>query len=242
MTQTLSLIGVGAFGEFALPHLIPYFDIKIYDSSKDISPLCNKHNVTTGSFEEIAQSDIVIVAVPIHAMESVFEKLFPIMNAGQLLIDVGSVKCKIVEMMKRHFDKDIDIVATHPIFGPQSGKNGIKGQNISVINVQGSRDQGVVAFLRDKLQLNVIECSAEEHDQQMAYVQGLTHMVAKIFKTMDVPEITQASKTYDLLQSMVDLIKNDSDDLFRAIQTDNPYVDDVKSRFFNSVRDIENSL
>lgn len=62
----------------------------------------------------------------------------------------------------------------------------------------------------------------------MAYVQGLTHMIAKVFARMDVPAIHQKTRTYTLLDEMVEMIRYDSDELFLAIQRDNPYVEHTR--------------
>lgn len=242
MRQSLSIIGVGAFGEFAIKHLAPYFDICLYDKYRDLSEIEKIYNLKVKDFSEAVKADVVVIAVPVQAIEETVSAMVPHLKRGQLIIDVASVKSKPVNIMKKLLPDNVDIVATHPIFGPQSGRHGISGKNIVVMDVRGGRACCVSEFLCSKLQLHVINSSPDEHDQQMAYVQGLTHMIARIFKNMDVPEITQASRTYELLEEMVGLIQNDSDDLFRAIQMENPYVSDVKSRFFSSVKDLEDSL
>jgi prephenate dehydrogenase len=236
--QTLSIIGVGALGEFIIPHLRPWFSLKLYDPYKSLTHLDHREVV---NFETAIQSEIILLAIPLSMFENVTSLIAPYLKKGQLVIDVASVKTKPIDMMQKNLPAYVDIVSTHPIFGPQSGKNGIHGLNISVINVRGERQLCVMNFLR-KLNLNIIETTAQEHDKQMAYVQGLTHLIAKIYKNMNVPSLNQTSKTYDLLQQMVDLIKNDSDDLFRAIQMDNPYVESVKKDFFEQVKIIEANL
>jgi prephenate dehydrogenase len=240
--QTLSIIGVGAFGEFALRHLAPHFDITLYDAHRDIAFLEDDNINITQSLSNALHSEIVIFAVPIQALEKTLIESAPFLKKGQLILDVASVKVKPIKSMIEHLPDHIDIIATHPIFGPQSGKNGIEGQNITLVNVRGNRLASVQNFLSENLKLNVIISTADEHDLQMAYVQGLTHMVARIFKMMDVPELNQTTKTYTHLQDMVNLINNDSDDLFRAIQTENPYVHDVKKRFFSQVKNLEEML
>ena len=67
-------------------------------------------------------------------------------------------------------------------------------------------------------------------------------MIGRIMRMMDIPEITQETKTFSLLRQMSDLVKNDSDALFKAIQTDNPYVENTKEQFFTAVKDLEDSL
>lgn len=97
-------------------------------------------------------------------------------------------------------------------------------------------------FLTETLNLKVYDTTPEEHDREMAYVQGITHMVAKVFSRMNVPEIHQKTKTYTLLDEMVEMVRYDSDELFLAIQRDNPFVEVTKQSFFSAVRDLEARL
>lgn len=234
---TLSIIGFGAFGRFAFAHLDPHFDITVYDPYADLSDV---HGVN--DLKDALHSDIIILAVPIPKLENLIAKIAPHLTKGQLVMDIASVKILPATWMEKHLPDNIDIIATHPVFGPESGKNGIEGQNISIMNIRGDRLNGVSKFLSDTLKLNVIHTTPTEHDKEMAYVQGLTHLIAKILKRMDVSELQQTTKTYNHLLSMVDMIKNDSPELFHSIQTDNPYVREVTQSFFEEAKALEISL
>lgn len=240
--QTLGIIGIGAFGEFMLKHVTPYFDVRIYDAFKNLDEVEATYHLTVASLEDVAKSDIVVFAVPVKELEKTVAGVVPFLKAGQLVIDLCSVKCKPVEILKRLIPAGIDAVSLHPLFGPQSGKNGIAGLNITVCNVAGDRTACITEFLKDKLILNVFETTPENHDEEMAYVQGLTHMIAKVFVRMDVPTIHQQTKTYAHLNDMVDLIRYDSEELFLAIQRDNPYVKATTEKFFAAVKALEEKL
>ena len=240
--KSLGIIGVGAFGEFMLKHLTPYFDITIYDARRDVSHLTSVYRVKTGTLAEAASCDIVIPSVPVGEIEGVILQIKDRLRKGQLVVDVASVKCLPTDILNEHLPDGVDGVSVHPLFGPQSGRYGIHGQNIAVVNVRGDRANCVMDFLRNRLDLNVIETTAEEHDTQMAYVQGLTHMIARVFKKIDMPEIVQETKTFSLLKQAIDIVKDDSDELFHAIQRDNPFVEKTKQAFFDSVRELEASL
>lgn len=232
--KTLGIIGFGAFGEFLYPHISPYFpEIKIYD------PESNDFEGHT--LENVCGQDIILYAAPVQALEETLKTVSPLLQAGQLFIDVCSVKVKPAQLMKKYLKYDVDIISLHPLFGPQSGKNGIEGLNIALCNIHSDRVASVKEFL-EQLGLNVIETTPEKHDQDMAYVMGVSHMVAKVFAMMDIPETQQTTKTYELLCSMVDMVKDDSDELFRAIQEENPYVLPTKEKFFSAVKDLEKRL
>ena len=148
------------------------------------------------------------------------------------------MKCLPIKLLSDKLPTNVDIVSLHPLFGPQSGKHGIEGLDIAVVNVRGSRDACVIEFL-ERLNLNVFETTAEDHDMQMAYVMGLTHMIAKVFKRMEIPKITMQTKTFSLINEAISYVIDDSDELFYAIQRDNPFVDATKEAFFTAVKELE---
>ena len=240
--QSLSIIGVGAFGGFILPHLVPHFDVYIHDAARDVSDLAAQHGARACGMSEAARCDIVVLAVPIAAMENAARAIRDHLREGQLVMDVASVKCLPARVLADVLPETVDIVGLHPLFGPNSGKDGIQGLNITVVNVRGNREAEVCGFLSARLALNVFACSAEEHDRQMAYVQGMTHIMSRVFNMMDVPHITQETKTFALLRQMADLVKNDSDELFMAMQKDNPFAAATREKFFAAVRVLEERL
>jgi prephenate dehydrogenase len=92
------------------------------------------------------------------------------------------------------------------------------------------------------LKLNVIETTPEDHDRQLAYVQGLTHLLAKVVIALDLPEFQLTTKTYDLMAQMVAMVRYDSDELFKAIERENPFTVEAKKAFFAAARRLEEAL
>ncbi len=240
--QQVGIIGVGAFGEFMLKYLIPYFNVVVCDRHRDLSQIEKSYNLKVDTLEAVCASDIVVLCVPVNHLADAAADIKNFIKPGQLVIDLCSVKCMPIKILQDAFDKDVELLSLHPLFGPQSGKFGIHGMNVALCNINSKRAACVTDFLTKTLGLVVHETTPERHDQEMAYVQGLTHMIAKIFTYMDIPEIHQKTKTYTLLDEMVEMIRYDSEELFNAIQRDNPYVDGTKQKFFAAVRALEERL
>ena len=121
-------------------------------------------------------------------MEKVLRQLAKVARPDALVVDVGSVKMKPAKLMKQILPRRMDIVGTHPLFGPQSGKKGVKNLNIVVCNVRGKRAPCVCARFCSKLGLRVFAATAkQEHDRELAYVQGLTHLLAKVVVALKLP-------------------------------------------------------
>jgi prephenate dehydrogenase len=242
MKQTIGIIGIGAFGALMVPHLTPHFDVFVHDTREDVETLAQNLGVTSVPLGSIARCDVIILATPLSYFSDILKTLAPQLRAGQLVMDVASVKVIPTHLMKDILPDYVDCMGLHPLFGPQSGKNGIAGLNIAVCPVRGARTESVDAFLRETLKLNSFITTPEHHDQQMAYVQGLTHMISKVFVAMDLPDMQLTTRTFDYLQNMVELVRYDSDELFRTIQNENPYVEETKSRFFEAVKALEARL
>ena len=215
--------------------------MRIHDLA-DVSDLAARYSAEKVDLATVAASDIVLVAVPVQKMEEALKSLAPHLGKNALVIDVASVKIKPTEMMRKILPEHVAIVGTHPLFGPQSGKSGVEGLNVAVCDVRGGRGACVAAFLRDVLKLSVFETTPEDHDRQLAYVQGLTHLLAKVVVSLDLPEFRLTTKTYDLMMQMVGMVRYDSDELFKAIERENPFTAEAKKQFFSAARKLEENL
>lgn len=244
MTPSLGIIGLGAFGEFMLRHLAPYFRISVHDAARDLGAVALSYNVEIGTLESVAASDIVVLAVPVQALESVVRRVATLVKPGALVLDVASVKIRPAEIL-RLFPEGIDVIGTHPLFGPQSGRLGIVGLNLVLCDLGrdgAGRLECVKRFAEERLGLRVMVTTPERHDRELAYVQGLTHLVARIFQRIDLDGIELTTKTFDTLMESIAFLRHDSDDLFMAIENENPFVRDAKEQFFQAARDIEERL
>jgi prephenate dehydrogenase len=240
--KSLGLIGVGAFGAFAATHLTKHLDLVLCDVSIDIEPFAKTLSARSGDLSMAAACDIVVLAVPIQKLAAILADISPHLKPTTVVIDVASVKMKPLQWMADHLPPHIGYVGTHPLFGPQSGKDGIEGLNIAICEGRGGHASCVAHFCRETLGLKVFEVSAEDHDREAASVQGLTHMLAKIVVALDLPTMRFPTKTYELMQQMIEMVRYDSEALFRAIERENPFVEDTKKAFFKAARQLEEQL
>jgi prephenate dehydrogenase len=242
MQESLGLIGVGAFGALAARHLAPHFNLVLHDTDVDTAALASIIGARPGSLRDAASCDVVLLAVPVQKLRQVLVDIAPLLKPDALVLDVSSVKIKPVQAMLDVLPVGVAVVGTHPLFGPQSGKNGIAGLNIAVCEGRGGRGADVVRFCAEKLGLNATLVSADEHDREAAYVQGLTHMLAKIVLSLDLPSMRFPTRTYELMQQMIEMVRYDSDELFHAIERENPHAEQAKKNFFAAARQLETKL
>jgi prephenate dehydrogenase len=127
----------------------------------------------------------------------------------------------------------VDIIATHPLFGPKSAREGVAGLKIAVCPIRGRRHLRVAAFLRKVLRLKVILTTPQVHDRDAAIVQGLTRLIAKVLVQMEPLPTRLTTRSFDLLMQAVDMVRHDTPEVFHAIERANPYSPAVRRRFFD---------
>lgn len=233
--KTLGLIGLGQFGQLAAKHLKDHFDVLAADAADDAAQTAAALGVSFGTIDEAAAREIVIVAVPVRAMRQVFTQIASRLTPGALVIDVGSVKMLPSQWMAELLPAHVDLVATHPLFGPQSAKTGLAGLRLVVCPIRGERAETVAQFGRD-LGLTVTVTSPEEHDREMAYVQALTHLIGRSLVNLNIPDEQLKTPSYQHLLELCGLIGSDTFELFTAIQTQNPYASEIAEAFVAEAR------
>lgn len=239
--KTLGIIGFGSFGQFIAKYLKPYFEVSVYNRSNK-SAIAHEMSLPYLSLEEVAQKDFVVVCVPVQFMEEMLLKIAPRVKKGAKIIDVSSVKVKPVQLMQKHLPDHCELIATHPLFGPQSGKNGIEGLNIVLCPGDRRTTANLERFFRDQLGLNVLIRTPDVHDEQMAYVQALTHFIGRAVNEMDIPDVEQKTPAYQYLLDIKRNLGGDSYDLFLTIEQENPYAKGVRDQFVQELNKLNDSL
>ena len=235
--KSLSIVGFGQFGRLAARTLKAHFDVLVTDTAPGAAAAARELGVAFGSLKDAASRDIVVVAVPVVAMRGVFAALAPDLAPGTLVIDVGSVKMLPVEWMTQVLPAHVDIVATHPLFGPQSARDSLAGLRFVVCPVRGDRHDAVAAYGRS-LGLTVTVTTPEEHDREMAYVQALTHLIGRSLVNLGIPDEQLKTPSYQHLLELCTLIGADTFELFTAIQTQNPFAAEVAQAFVGQARSL----
>jgi prephenate dehydrogenase len=235
--KQIGLIGLGAFGRFAAGHLSAHFEILGHDPQAQ--PLAGVELV---SLRQAASCSVVVLAVPVQALAQTCQEIADALPDGALVLDVASVKVEPMRVMRAALPGHVRIIGTHPLFGPQSAAKGLAGQSIVICPDTGIDASAVVALCGETLGLDVHLSDPDTHDRAMANVQALTHLVSRVIAGLDIPPPPYTTKSYDLLRQATDLVRNDSDELFQAIEQLNPYAAALRKRFFEAARAFDGRL
>ncbi|WP_419900464.1 prephenate dehydrogenase/arogenate dehydrogenase family protein [Roseomonas sp. USHLN139] len=217
----IGLIGLGAFGAFCLPHLERLGPVLGHDPARpDSAPLA-----------EAASRPVVILAVPVARLAEAARAIAPHLRPGALVIEVCSIKTHPLAVLRAALPAHVELLGTHPLFGPQSGRDGIEGLRMVLCpgGAPSPRARLAARMLR-RLGLAVVSMTPEEHDRQMAWVQGLTHLVARLVSGLEMPALPHTTASFDHLIRATAMVSQDSEALFRTITEDNPFVAEVKAQ------------
>ncbi len=237
----IGIVGFGQFGRFMARHLAAFFDVTVCDTA-NLSAEAEKIGVSWGDFKTTVGKKIVIFAVPLAGFETVLRRAALFLQADAVCLDVCSVKVKPLRLMSEILPLNVEIIGTHPLFGPQSGREGIAGMRVALCPVRTTKLEKISGFLAEELGLKVYEKSPEAHDREMAHVQALTHFVARALDELHVFDSELATVSYEELMRAARLVSEDSWQLFQTIQQDNEFAEAKRKSFIAKLIEIENRL
>lgn len=240
----IGIVGYGDFTKLMAEQLAPYADIIISSRSK------NEGDAGFGArfapLDEVLQRAIIIPSIPSQFFEEFFTQNAGGINPNAVVVDVCSVKVKPLEVLEKLLPPTCQIIGTHPMFGPASIRknNGIEGLKCVVcpVRVESGLFDELKALLSESLGLQVIDRTPEQHDREMAYVQGLSHYVGRIMDAISIPDTELATLAYEDLLDMKRVQGGDSWELFRSIMTDNPYAYEVHQKFKDAAIQLDNRI
>jgi prephenate dehydrogenase len=194
MIDKLAIIGVGLIGSslsLALRQAGAVSEVIGFGRNQ----LNLAKGVELGVLDEFADSveacvndaDVIVVAVPLGAMQQVFAEIRPAVKKGAVITDVGSAKGSVVAAARAELGSQFSrFVPGHPIAGTE--KSGVEAgfaslyQNRRVILTPLEQtDQGATSVI-DEMWRHcgaIIEyLSVEHHDKVLAATSHLPHMLA----------------------------------------------------------------
>ena len=178
-----------------------------------------------------------------NRLETLLKQIKPHLTPGALVVDVTSVKLLPVRLMQKYMPKTVQILATHPLFGPQSAPgNTLKGQIIIIHPIRVNNSPIIRKFLQTTLRLKVITMTPREHDKKMALVHGLTFFLARGLLKMDLPKFGLDAPSYKKLLALAELETHHSRELFETIEAGNPYAAAVRKKFIRQLEKLDKKI
>ena len=244
--KRISIVGFGRFGKTLYRLMKDDFVITLYNRSK-IEPRVfgpMKNTRIAKNIGDIYNGDYIFYAVPISAFEQLISSHTKYIRSHHVLIDVLSVKLFPAKIFSKYIkESQTQALLTHPMFGPDSSKNGFEG--LPMIIDKFRTDSATYNFWKEYFRskkLRVIEMSAKEHDKIAANSQGLTHFVGRLLEDLDFQESPIDSLGAKKLWQIKEQTCNDTWQLFADLQHYNPYTRQMRLKLGDSYDKVYNKL
>lgn len=149
--------------------------------------LCVIDDYSLSLEKAVQNADLVVLAVPLGAMESVLKAMAPYLTDNTILTDVGSAKASVLKAVESAFGQvPKRFVAGHPIAGKE--KSGVEAacedlfvDHRVILTPTAETDKTALAALTELWQATgacVSEMTPEFHDEVFAATSHLPHLLA----------------------------------------------------------------
>lgn len=223
----IAIVGFGNFGQFLAKEIVKQGHTVLAYSRSDYSraaaeigaqffsdadDLCEEHPEVILLCTSILSTEKVLRGLPVHRL-----------RRSTLFVDVLSVKEFPRSLFLQQLPEDFDILCTHPMFGPDSGKAGWAGLPFVFDKVRVGEDPARVARTEAFLDVfeaagcRMVEMSCAEHDKHAAGSQFITHMMGRVLEKLGLENTPINTKGYESLLNLVDNTARDSFELFYGL-------------------------
>ncbi len=236
----VGIYGLGRFGSFWAGALAEHLDVAAWSRNAD-RPV--PRGVSRVSEEELLQAPTLFLCVAISAFEEVVARIAPRLPEGALVFDTCSVKVHPAQVMERLLPAEVQIIASHPMFGPDSARGGLAGLPMILCPVRaGEETVGRWAAFFESLGLRVVRMGVEEHDREAAFTQGITHYVGRVLGDLGLARSPIGTVGYNKLLEIIEQTCNDPWQLFLDLQRYNPFTATMRARLHASLDRILGTL
>ncbi|KAJ6932398.1 hypothetical protein NC651_007977 [Populus alba x Populus x berolinensis] len=154
--------------------------------------------------------EVVILCTSILSTEKVLLSFpFQRLKRSTLIVDVLSVKEFAKNILLRYLPLEFDILCTHAMFGPESGKNSWAGLPFVYDKVRIGNEEDRIDRVERFLDVfakgcRMVEMSCAEHDMYAAGSQLVTHTVGRLLKRFGLETSPINTKGYETLLDLVE--------------------------------------
>jgi len=220
----IGIIGFGTFGQYLARRFSKQHKVRCtdqLDKSTDARKIGVDYFANYDMARFLKDIDVLVIAVPMVEFENVVLSLPGESLRGKLVVEVCPLSSYPKSILLRHLDQDVDIVSSHPMFGP-----GVHDDPYSTATWDGRPfvyEKVRVADLRrceafldifGQARCQMVEMTAEQHDKSTADAEFVTHLTGRLLDHQLLPPTPVTSKEYAALCDLADMTSSDSFDLF----------------------------
>ena len=258
-TQKLNIgiVGYGAFGQFLGQQMAGTHKVRCIDQmdrSKEADktdveyyPMFDMHNF-------LEDLDVVVFAVPLIEFEDVIRNIAANQLSGKLVVEVCPLSAHPKKVLLNHLGGDVDVLSTHPMFGPSDRSGTIDddahlkyswdGQPMVYDMVRISDVRRADSFLSifERARCQMVAMTAEEHDKLTADAEFVTHLTGRILDRHMLPATPVSSREYAALCDVAEMTSGDTLDMFYGLYKYNPNAKEAMAKMRENLARIERQL
>ncbi|XP_022845385.1 arogenate dehydrogenase 1, chloroplastic-like [Olea europaea var. sylvestris] len=223
-TLKIGMIGFGRFAQFLAETMVNQGHSIRATSISDDTDLRTQLGILFFSKDMIAflesNNDVILLCIPILSASQVIKSIpFHALKQPVLFADVLSVKEHPKDLLQQVVPQDSDVLCTHPMFGPDSGKDGWKDLTFMFDRVRIRNEVTCSSFLQifESEGCRMMEMSCEDHDKLAAKSQFLTHAIGRVLSEVEVEPTSIDTKGFQKLIEVKESATRDSFDLFSGL-------------------------
>eukprot|EP01018_Ginkgo_biloba_P012252 Gb_18938 [translate_table: standard] len=223
---TIGIIGFGNYGQFLAKTIVKQGHTVLAHSRRDYKDVAATMGVSffrdADDFCE-EHPEVILLCSSIISTEAVLRSLpMQRLKRSTLFADVLSVKEFPRQLFLEVLPAEFDILCTHPMFGPESGKAGWGGLPFVYERVRIGRglraercDRFLNIFSREGCRM--VQMSCAEHDRHAAESQFITHTVGRMLGKLNLESTPINTKGYEKLLQVVENTAGDSFELYYGL-------------------------
>lgn len=238
----IGIVGYGRFGRLMARYLSEDLPVRVHRRRE--STLEDwEARIAFDRLEAVCAERVVILSVPISALRAALAEIAPFLRSDAVVVDVCSVKTDPIRWMREALPPSVSILATHPMFGPDSAADSLRDRKIVLCRerISDGRYRKVRDYLAGK-GLDLIETTADEHDRQIAVSLALTHTIGRSLAAFGAGDLPIDTEGYRRLLHILDVVEHDTWQLFEDMNTYNPYAAEARAGFLQALETIHRRL
>jgi chorismate mutase/prephenate dehydrogenase len=230
--RALVIGGLGRMGEWMSRYLdMVGYRVDVADPVKKETPFRQVDEWE----RHVDDYDLVVVAVPLRPSNDILHRLAELKPRG-LIFDIGSLKSPMRTGLEALAETGCKVCSVHPMFGPN--EIGLSGRHILFVDIGNSEAMAEARALFAHTAADCVDLSLDEHDEVMAWVLGLSHLVNIAFASAlaesgeAVPLLRQiSSSTFNAQLKVASQVVSENPHLYYEIQQGNRMTGDVVDHF-----------
>lgn len=243
MAERICIIGYGRLGSTIASIVRATHDVAIIDNNIDSRQRAEQAGHRVVQFADVSKFQSIIICVPISVFPQTLRQISPHLQPNSIVMDTCSVKVIPAKQMLELLPQNVAIIATHPLFGPDSIKNGLEALTIVTHPVRATDDEHRQwDNYWASTGLRVVNATPDEHDQAISYSLGMTHFFGRIMAELDLQPLEISTVGYKALYEVMQQTNRDSWQLFHDMQRYNPHTKQMRRQVYEAIKTIEARL